>query len=118
MTQATEGQPEIVIREVTKDVWTFSRPFTLFGRLPVGGRSTAIKLSQDRVWVLASTPLTEETKKKLAELGDVKYVVAPNLFHHIFLKDYKTAYPNASIIGPEGLNAKKEPEGLKLDQSE
>ncbi len=51
-------------------------------------------------------------------IAQLRYIVAPNLFHHIFLKDYKTAYPNASVIGPETLNAKKEPEGFKLDQGD
>ena len=48
-------------------------PFSRFGILPVGGRSTAIKLSSGDVWVLASTPLTLETKAKLNELGPVKF---------------------------------------------
>ena len=48
------------------------RGFTLFGLLPIGGRSTAIKLQAGGVWILASTPLTDDTKEKLAELGEVK----------------------------------------------
>ena len=48
------------------------RPYTLLGLFPVGGRSTAIKLATGGVWILASTPLTDETKQKLAELGEVK----------------------------------------------
>ena len=47
-------------------------PFARFGLFPVGGRSTAIKLRGGDVWVLASTPLNEETKAKLDELGPVK----------------------------------------------
>ena len=49
------------------------RPFTLLGIFPVGGRSTAIRLQSGDVWILASTPLNDETKQKLAELGEVKY---------------------------------------------
>ena len=48
-------------------------PFSRFGILPFGGRSTAIKLSSGDVWVLASTPLTLDTKAKLNELGPVKF---------------------------------------------
>lgn len=49
-------------------------PFSRFGIIPFGGRSTAIKLANGDVWVLASTPLTSDTKKKLDELGPVKSV--------------------------------------------
>lgn len=48
------------------------RPFSRFGVIPFGGRSTAIKLRDGGVWVLASTPLETETKAKIDELGPVK----------------------------------------------
>jgi len=109
------ASPEEVIREVVQDVWTFSRPFNLFNRIPVGGRSTAIKLQDGSLWILASTPLTAETGRKLGELGEVRYIVAGNAFHHMFLKPYKDAYPNAKVIGPEDLGPKKTVEGWELD---
>lgn len=48
-------------------------PFKRFGLIPVGGRSTAIKLESGDVWVLASTALCDETRAKLDEMGPVKY---------------------------------------------
>jgi hypothetical protein len=48
------------------------RPFARFGMIPVGGRSTAIRMTDGGVWVMASTPLTPETKAKLSEIGPVK----------------------------------------------
>lgn len=49
-------------------------PFARFGIIPIGGRSTAIKLKSGDVWVLASTPLNDVTKGKLAEIGPVRCV--------------------------------------------
>lgn len=57
---------------VTHQCLTSDRPFARLGLFPMGGRSTAIKLKMGGVWVLASTPLTEETRKKIDELGEVK----------------------------------------------
>lgn len=51
----------------------------------MGGRSTAIKLSSGDVWVVASTPLSNETKEAVQKLGTVKYIVAADADHHIFL---------------------------------
>jgi hypothetical protein len=48
------------------------RPFTRFYILPFGGRSTAVRLSTGDVWVLASTPLTPDTKVAIDKLGPVK----------------------------------------------
>lgn len=71
--------------QVTDGVWTFSKEFTRFGFIPFGGRSTAVRLSSGGVWVLASTPLTAETKSAIDALGPVHFVVSPDSFHHLFL---------------------------------
>jgi len=104
-----------VIREVAKDVWIFSRPFARFGLIPVGGRSTAIRLTGGGVWVLASTPLDDETKAKLDELGQVKYIVNPDIVHHLFLPEFKKAYPEAKLLGVEETLHRSVDKTLKFD---
>jgi len=100
---------------VAKDVWIFSKPFARFGFIPVGGRSTAIKLPDGGVWVLASTPLNDETKKKINELGPVKYIIGPDAVHHLYLGEFKKEYPDAKLIAVEEAIKKKESEGLVFD---
>ncbi|KAJ7098319.1 hypothetical protein C8R44DRAFT_811332 [Mycena epipterygia] len=94
------GDKFTVIREVAANVWTFSRPFARFGILPVGGRSTAIKMTNGGVWVLASTALNPETKAKIDELGPVQYIISADAVHHLFLGEFKKAYPTAKVIAP------------------
>lgn len=81
---------DIVIRKVTEQITTFSKPFvsgrsfvqwlctharqTRGGVVPIGGRTTAVKLQSGDVFVYASTPLSAETKAAIAALGEVKYV--------------------------------------------
>ncbi|KAJ7484474.1 hypothetical protein FB451DRAFT_85628 [Mycena latifolia] len=85
-----------VVREVATNLWTFSRPFTMLKILPMGGRSTAIKMTNGGVWVLASTPLDAETKAKIDELGPVH----PDAYHHMYLAEFKKSYPSAKLIAP------------------
>jgi hypothetical protein len=106
---------ELVIREVAPDLWTFSCPFTVFGLIAAGGRSIAIKLSSGDVWLLASTPLDEETKTKIDSIGPVKWIIAAGELHHLYLKEYKQAYPGAKLIGVKELVEKKAQEGLTFD---
>ncbi|KAJ6491358.1 hypothetical protein C8R47DRAFT_1122400 [Mycena vitilis] len=94
------GDKFTVIREVATNVWTFSRPFARFGIIPIGGRSTAIKLKDGGVWVLASTALNPETKAKIDELGPVQYIISADAVHHLFLGEFKKAYPTAKVIAP------------------
>ncbi|TFK41499.1 hypothetical protein BDQ12DRAFT_599583 [Crucibulum laeve] len=106
---------ETVIREVAKGIWTFSRPFSRFGVIPFGGRSTAIQLNNGGVWVLASTPLDTETKSKLEELGPVKYIVGADAVHHMFLGQYKEAYPGAKLVAPEAALERLDDKSLQFD---
>jgi len=103
------------IREVTKDVWTFSCPFARFGLFPVGGRSTAVKLPDGNIWVLASTPLTDETKEKLGEIGTVKWIVAANAVHFLYLGEFKKQYPDAKLIATQEVVQKMAKENLMFD---
>ncbi|KAJ8585109.1 hypothetical protein M405DRAFT_825704 [Rhizopogon salebrosus TDB-379] len=106
---------DTVIREVVKGVWTFSRPFARLGVFPMGGRSTAIKLRQGGVWVLASTPLTEETRMKIDELGEVKYIIGADAVHYLFLGEFKKAYPNAKLIGVAAALPNMSDKSLRFD---
>ncbi|PPQ73721.1 LOW QUALITY PROTEIN: hypothetical protein CVT26_010852 [Gymnopilus dilepis] len=87
----------------------------MFGIWPIGGRSTAIKLQDGGVWVLASTPLDAETKSKLQELGPVKYIVGADSVHHLFLSEYKKAYPSAKLIAPEAAIERHDDKDLVFD---
>lgn len=101
-TETHHVTPQHAIQDIP-DVITFSKPFSkFFGLLPLGGRSTAIRLSSSTiepsssaielssskkhdVWVVASTPLSNETKAAIEELGTVKYILAANVDHHLYL---------------------------------
>ncbi|KAJ7652238.1 hypothetical protein B0H17DRAFT_1022336 [Mycena rosella] len=112
---ATENLPELVIRQVTPEITIFSRPFARFSILPFGGRSTAVRLSTGDVWVLASTPLTHDTKAAIDRLGPVKWIMAGDAVHHMFLGQFKAEYPEAKVIGVQALIQKKKAEGIELD---
>ncbi|KAH8806818.1 hypothetical protein DL96DRAFT_1473860 [Flagelloscypha sp. PMI_526] len=108
--------PELVIRQVTPHITTFSKPFKRFGFLPWGGRSTAIRLENGSgVWVLASTPLTIDTKETLDAMGPVKWIMAGDMLHYMFVKEFATAYPDAKVIVVEGLVDKIKEQGVRVD---
>lgn len=102
----------MVIRDVTPNVVTFSVPFLRFGRFPIGGRGTLVRLTSGGLAVFSPVALTEATKAKVASLGgDVRYIVAPDIEHHIFLSEWAAAYPDAKLVGPEGLPEKRQKAG-------
>ncbi|KLP16149.1 uncharacterized protein LW94_11934 [Fusarium fujikuroi] len=98
----------MVIRNVTPNIATFSVPFSRFGKVKIGGRGTLVKLTSGGLAIFSPVALTKATQAKVMEMGgDVRYIVALDYEHHIFLSEWKKAYPSAKIIGPEGLPEKR-----------
>lgn len=98
----------MVIRNVTPNVVTLSVPFLRFGIMRVGGRGTLVRLSSGSLAVFSPVALTDEVKAKVAELGGrLAYIVALDFEHHIFVSEWAAAYPDAAIVGPEGLPEKR-----------
>jgi hypothetical protein len=60
------------------------------------------------VAVFSPVALTSDVKAKVASLGTLKYIVAPDFEHHIFVKPWALEYPQAEVIGVEGLPEKRE----------
>jgi len=98
----------MVIRDVTPDITTLSVPFLRFGHIKIGGRGTLVKLKTGNVAVFSPVALTPNVKAKVQSLGPIKYIVAPDIEHHIFVSPWAEEYPEAEVIGMEGLPEKRE----------
>lgn len=70
--------------------------------------SDAVKLSSGALAVFSPVALTDATKAKVTEMGgQVRYLIALDYEHHIFLSEWAKQYPEALLIGPEGLQEKR-----------
>lgn len=97
-----------VIRDVVPGVIvTSSAPFLRFGRIKIGGRGTIVRMQNGALAVFSPTALTDELKQKVDSMGEVKYITALDYEHHIFLGPWYEKYPNAKVLGPEGLPEKR-----------
>lgn len=70
-------------------------------------RMAVIGLSGGRLFVWSPVPLTPDLREQVDSLGRVSHLVAPNFLHHLFLPEWKQAYPDARIHAPPGLRAKR-----------
>lgn len=98
----------MVIRDVTPSITTFSVPFLRFGLMKVGGRGTVVKMKTGSLAVFSPVALTPDVKAKVSSMGTMKYIIAPDMEHHIFVTTWAKEYPNAEVIGMEGLPEKRE----------
>jgi hypothetical protein len=72
------GTIETKFRQVTDSIWTFSRPFLRVNLFKIGGRATAVRLSNGDIFLISPTQPDETTKATLDKIGKVKYLVAPD----------------------------------------
>jgi hypothetical protein len=89
---------------------------------------TVIRFSSGDLVVLCPVQISDVIYNQLSNLGRIAYIIAPNLYHHLFVSDFKAAFPEAQLWVPPGLDAKRpdivvdrimtESEGTLLDELE
>lgn len=102
-----------MLDRLTDDLFTLDVPFSMMG-LALGGRVTIARLPDGGLWVHSPVRLTPELKAAVDALGPVRHLVAPNLYHHIFVPDWAAAWPEARVHAPPGLEAKQK--SLRIDR--
>lgn len=100
-------------------LWTLAVDHRFLG-LRFGARMTVVRLADGGLLVHSPVPLTEARREAVAALGPVRFVVAPNLFHHLYAADWARAFPEARLLVAEGLEKKRAdlPEHGVLDGSD
>jgi hypothetical protein len=95
-----------MLRPVAEDVHVFTVPFKM-GVLEVGGRMTVVRLPDGGLWVHSPVRFSPEVRAAVDALGPVRFLVAPNLMHHLAVQDWAAAYPDAKVAAPASLRRKR-----------
>jgi hypothetical protein len=70
-------------------------------------RAAVIKLTDGTLFIWSPIHLSAELRDAIDALGIVRHIVAPNSLHHLFLPEWKQAYPGAVLYAPPGLREKR-----------
>ena len=101
-----------MLQQIDRNLWVAEQALKFMG-LPVGTRMTVIRLVDDSLLLISPIQITSAIKQQLDNLGTVKYIIAPNLFHYLYLAECQDIYPQALVIAPPGLKEKQP--NLKID---
>ncbi|MCA9668079.1 MAG: DUF4336 domain-containing protein [Myxococcales bacterium] len=88
------------------DIWVAARPMRFFG-VETGTRMTVVRLAGERLLIYSPVGLDESTREAVDGLGSVCAVVAPSVFHHVFVSQWMTHYPQARFAACPGLEWKR-----------
>ena len=99
------------------DLYSIERRFFLPGGIAMPTRSLVVRC-QDGALAVLSPPPDEDALRDVAALGPVRFLVAPNSFHHVGLASWAAAFPGARVLLAPGLRARRPelPGGDELEE--
>ena len=95
-----------MLKDLAEDLWVVERPQRFYG-LEVGARMTVMSLADRSLLLHSPVPLGPQLRSELDRLGTVRFVLAPNRFHHLYAGDVLRAYPEARLWVAPGVERKR-----------
>ncbi|MEH2534578.1 hypothetical protein V1277_006126 [Bradyrhizobium sp. AZCC 1588] len=97
-----------MLKEFGQKIWTADGPDVAVAGFHYPTRMAAIGLSDGGLFIWSPIHLTDGLRAEVDAIGRVRHIVAPNSLHHLFLQEWKHAYPSAKVYAPPGLRRKRE----------
>ncbi len=95
------------LQELAPDLWIYKEPLSYYG-IQIGRVMIVIRLKSGELFINSPAQLTKPLRDGLDQLGRVSFVTAANRFHgHMFMEQYKYAYPDVKLFAAPGLPAKR-----------
>ncbi|MGV7214565.1 DUF4336 domain-containing protein [Bradyrhizobium sp. UFLA05-112] len=96
-----------MLQEFGRDIWIADGPNVAVAGFHYPTRMAVIRLPDGSLFVWSPTKITEALREAVDTVGEVRHIVAPNSLHHLFLPEWKRAYPGAKLHAPPGLRKKR-----------
>lgn len=90
---------------VPDSIWVTERP-VWFGGVRLRARTTVVRLGDGALWVHSPSAPTDDHCAALDALGDVRWIVVPNRFHHLHAAATAERYPRARVVGAKSAEAR------------
>jgi hypothetical protein len=98
------SMPVKQLTQIDDGLWCLESHFVVWGCKG----SLRMSLIQSHKGIVIYSPVRLEVAdiEQIRRMGHVSAIIAPNLYHHTFLRPYMEAFPEARILVPNGLQAK------------
>lgn len=95
------------MRQFGDQIWIADGSTTAVAGFRYPTRTAIIRLSDGGLFVCSPIRLTDDLRARVDALGDVRFLIAPNSLHHLFLAEWTKAYPSAKLHVAPGLRRRR-----------
>lgn len=100
--------PLDVLKPVADNLWLVDGGPLHAAGLPIPVRMTVVRLANGDVWLHSPTRYDEALRTEIEKLGPIRHLVAPNVAHWSFLKDWRSRCPGAVSWAAPGLRQRSQ----------
>jgi hypothetical protein len=97
--------PDVFEAVVPDTIWATERP-VWFGGVCIRARTTIVRLAGGALWIHSPGPPTDQVCAALEALGEVRWIMVPNRYHHLQAPATAARYPKAVVVGPKSAEAR------------
>ena len=92
-------------KPVGPGIWLVDGPAVRFYAMPFPTRMTVVQIGAG-LWIHSPIRPTEDLLDRLAALGEVRWLVAPNTIHYVSVHAWAARFPHAEVHAAEGCAAR------------
>lgn len=96
-----------MLSPITERIYEVISEITAPGGIHFPLRMTVLKLTGGGLLLHSPVAFDDATAAQIDALGPVRFIVAPNLFHHIHVGKAARRYPDATVLVAPGLEKKR-----------
>ena|SRR5215467_15911251 len=96
-----------MLKEFGHEIWTADGPDVAVIGFHYPTRMAVVRLSDGSLFIWSPIRLADSVRAAVDAIGQVRHIIAPNSLHHLFLPEWKRAYPGAKVYAPPGLRKKR-----------
>jgi glyoxylase-like metal-dependent hydrolase (beta-lactamase superfamily II) len=91
-----------MLNQLCDGLWAAEHDVRLPGGVIFRSRMTVVDLGDGELLIHSPVPLDEASAEAIESLGTVRWIVAPNDHHHLFVGQAAARFPAAEVLGSSG----------------
>ena len=89
------------------EIWIADGPVADVGGFRYPTRMAVIRLPGGALFIWSPVALCDALRAAVDALGEVRYIIAPNALHHLFVGEWRSAYPAARLYAAPRLRKRR-----------